>query len=204
MLKTTTEINARNKLSFIAMFNPETYKRTLKNVLESKNLNDDNNSNFIGRSKVSKAVAGLNLRTLTGKSSYWKNILYFRMMDVNNDLGYSNPVIEPDGDIVPTDKINFERDLRKIENKQQEVGYRSIFTQQGKHISFTAGTDVARVNMDYNRRLKHTDTLYSFCLRITGPIPHNIISSLHQAVSMQLLKMPPGMSPVSRSFLYAV
>lgn len=162
MLKTITEINARNKLSFIAMFNPETYKRTVKNVLESKNLNDDNNSNFIGQSKVSKAVVGLNLRTLTGKSSYLKNILYYRMMDVNNDLGYTNPVIEPDGDIVPTDKINFEQDLRKIENEQQEVGYRSIFTQRGKHITFTAGADVARVNIDYSRKLKHTDTLYSF------------------------------------------
>jgi hypothetical protein len=162
LLKTTTEINAKNKLSFIAMFNPETYKRTVKNVLESKNLNDDNNSNFIGQSTVSKAVAGVNLRTLTGRSSYWKNILYYRMMDVNNDLGYTNPVIEANGDIVSSDKINFEHDLRKIENKQQEAGYRSIFTQRGKHITYTAGADVARVHIDYNRQLKHTDTLYSF------------------------------------------
>lgn len=162
ILKTTTEINAKNKLSFIAMFNPETYKRTVKNVLDSKNLNDDNNSSFIGQSKVSKAVAGLNLRTLTGRSGTWKNILYYRMMDVNNDLGYTNPVIEADGEIVATDKINFEYDFRKIENKQQEAGYRSIFTQRGKHITFTAGADVDRVNIDYDRRLKHTDTLYSF------------------------------------------
>jgi hypothetical protein len=162
ILKTTTEINARNKLSFIAMFNPETYKRTVKNVLESKNLNDDNNSNFIGQSKVSKAVAGLNLRTLTGKSGSWKNILYYRMMDVNNDLGYANPTIEDDGAIITSGKISFEQDLRKIENKQHEVGYRSIFTQRGKHVTFTAGADAARVNIDYNRTLKHTDTLYSF------------------------------------------
>jgi len=100
IIKTSTEINAKNKLSFIAMFNPEKYKRTPGNVLETDNLNDDNNSNFVGESKVSKAVAGLNLRTLTGRSSYLKNILYYRLLNVNNDLGISYPDINDQGDII--------------------------------------------------------------------------------------------------------
>ena len=162
ILKTTTEINAKNKLSFIAMFNPETYKRTVKNVLESENLNDDNNSNFIGKSVVSKAVAGLNLRTLTGKNSYWKNVLYYRMQDVKNDLGYINPTIDTEGNIMPSGKVDFEQDLRKIRNEQHEVGYRSIFTRRGKRLLLTAGADLARVNIHYSRALKHTDTLYTF------------------------------------------
>lgn len=173
ILKTTTEINAKNKLSFIAMFNPETFKRTIKNVMESDNLNDDNNSNFIGKSVVNKAVTGLNLRTLTGKNSYWKNVLYYRMLDVKNDLGYINPTIDADGNIIPAGKAFYEQDLRKINNEQHEVGYRSIFTKRGKHVLFTGGADVARIDINYNRKLKHTDTLYSFLPGDYRPEPTN-------------------------------
>lgn len=163
IIKTSTEINAKNKLTFIAMFNPEEYKRTPKDVEESDNLNDDNNSNFIGRSVVNKAVVGLNLRTLTGRNSYWKNILYYRMLDVDNKLGISYPTIDNDGNIIKTNEIPYEYDLRRIKNKQGELGYRSIFTSKvSKNFTIIGGADVARVDLNYSRRLKHTDTLYSF------------------------------------------
>ena len=162
MIKTTTEINSKNKLSFIAMYNPELFERKVDDVANSGNLNDDNNSNFVGRSKTSKAIIGLNLRTLLDKNSYWKNILYYRTLNVDNDLGFAYPLVNQEGDIISKDNIPFESDLRHIKNNQGELGYRSIYTRHSKNITITAGIDLARVDLDYARNLKHTDTLYTF------------------------------------------
>lgn len=180
IIKTSTEINAKNKLSFIAMFNPETYKRTADNVLESGNLNDDNNSSFVGRSRVNKGLAGLSLRTLTGRNSYLKNVLYYRILDVNNDLGNSYPAIDDAGEIIKNSSIYYETDLRHIRNKQSELGYRSIFTSKlGKYITFTGGADLARVQLNYARTLKHLDTLYSFTKKDQRPDPTAYYLILH-------------------------
>ena len=162
IIKSTTEINAKNKLSFIAMYNPELFERKIKDVANSGNLNDDNNSDFVGRSKTSKSIIGLNLRTLLNKNSYWKNILYYRTLNVNNDLGAAYPMVDDAGNIISKDNIRYEPDLRHIKNNQGELGYRSIFTKHGKKFTLTAGLDLARIDLDYVRTLKHTDTLYTF------------------------------------------
>lgn len=162
LIKTTTEINSKNKLSFIAMFDPELFKRSATDVGNSKNLNDDNNSNFVGVSKTSKSVIGFNLRTLTSKNSYWKNILYYRTLHVNNDLGNAYPTVDAEGNINSKNNIPYESNLRHIKNNQGELGYRSILTKHTKNITVTAGIDLARVDLNYSRNLKHTDTLYIF------------------------------------------
>ena len=172
MIKTSTEINKKNKLTFIAMFNPEKYTRDIDNVLDSKNINDKNNSSFVGKSVVDKAVAGLNLRTLIGRNSYWKNILYYRLEDVDNHLGNSTPTLDSAGNIIKKGNIPYETDLRHIRNKQYEAGYRSIFTTKlGSNVNFVAGADVARVDIDDSRSLKHTDTLYTFTQKDYRPGP---------------------------------
>jgi hypothetical protein len=162
MIKTSTDLNARNKLSFIAMFNPELYTRTVDDVSKAKSIDDENSSNFVGRSSTYKGVLGLNLRSLTGKSSYWKNILYYRMSHVDNELGAAYPVVDAEGHITGKGNIPYENDLRHIKDDQGELGYRSIFTVHHTHLTATVGVDLARVDLDYARNLRHTDTLYSF------------------------------------------
>ncbi|HVW61309.1 MAG TPA: hypothetical protein VHC48_14760, partial [Puia sp.] len=162
MIKTTTEINKNNKLSFIAMFNPESFTRDPDDFSKSPSLNKDNSSNFIGRSKTSKAVLGLNLRTLTGRKSYLRNVLYYRNKHVDNNLGVAWPTVDAGGNIIKKENIPYEDDLRHIKDDQQELGYRSLFTLHEKNVTATAGVDLARVSLDHARTLKHTDTVYSF------------------------------------------
>ncbi|MDP9048092.1 MAG: hypothetical protein M3N14_08135, partial [Bacteroidota bacterium] len=50
-------------------------------------------------------------------------------------------------------------------------GYRSIFTKHTQNIKLTAGIDLARINLDYSRILRHTDTLYSFGQNDLRPDP---------------------------------
>jgi len=192
MIKTTTEINARNKLSLIAMLNPESYTRTINDFSKSPSLNKDNSSNFIGTSKTGKAVIGLSLRTLTGKGSYWKNVLYFRNKHVDNDLGIANPLVDAGGNIVDKISIPYESDLRHIKDDQHEFGYRSIFTVHGKHVHMTAGIDLARMDLDYARTLKHTDTLYTF-----GPNDYRPVASQYY-----LILQPSDFNSMYKDFAY--
>ena len=185
MIKTTTEINSKNKLSFIAMFNPELFERKVEDVANSGNLNDNNNSNFVGRSKTSKSIIGLNLSTLLSKNSYWKNILYYRTLNVDNDLGAAYPTVDDAGNIISKNDIRYESDLRHIKNDQGELGYRSIFTKHGKNFTVTTGVDLARVDLNYARTLKHTDTLYTFGQNDYRPIPKSILS--HSATGTILI-----------------
>jgi len=171
LIKTTTEINNKNKLSFIAMLNPELYERTVSDIGNSENLNDNNSSDFVGKSKTSKAVVAISLRTLTGQNSYWKNLLYYRNLNVKNNLGYAVPIVDSEGNILSKNNIRSEDDLRQIRNDQDEFGFRSIFSKHAKNISVTAGVDLARVDLDYSRLLKHTDTLYTFRQNDLRPDP---------------------------------
>ena len=172
MIKTTTDLNRKNKLSFIAMFNPESFTRDIDDFSKSPSLDKDNSSNFIGRSKTSKAVFGLNLRTLTGRNSYVKNILYYRNKHVDNRLGAAWPAVDGGGNILKKDSVPYEDDLRYIKDDQHEVGFRSIFSAHIKNVTATVGADLARVDLDYARTLKHTDTIYSFGPNDYLPVPN--------------------------------
>ncbi len=158
MIKTTTQINAKNKLSFIAMYNPETYDKTIDDVVESDKVEDIS----IVKTINNKALIGLNLRTLTSKNSFVKHILYYRNLTSNNAIGASFPNANTGGSFITKNNIAYENNLKTIKNNQTEIGYRSIFTQRFENSTLTAGIDLANIRIDYARNLRHSDTLYSF------------------------------------------
>ncbi|WP_198672981.1 TonB-dependent receptor [Algoriphagus litoralis] len=163
LVKTTTEINSKNKLSFIAMYNPERPSRTLEDIDPGTNINDDNSSGLaLWNHRGSSALVGFNLRTLTSTSSYWKNVLYFRASTVDNTFGYYTPSLTEDGEILDPAFGHHEEELRTIQNNQQEFGYRSIYTKNYEKVTLTAGVDAIAINLDYARNLTRPDTLYTF------------------------------------------
>jgi hypothetical protein len=167
MIKTTTQINKKNKLTFIAMYNPEDYSKTVDDVIESDKIQDIS----IIKTINNKALFGLNLRTLTSKNSYVKHIVYYRNLTSSNAIGSSSPSANADGGFANKNNVSFESDLKNIKNNQNEIGYRSIFTQRFKNSTLIAGLDAAKVSIDYSRKLKHSDTLYSFTTSDFRPIP---------------------------------
>jgi hypothetical protein len=160
MVKTTSQLNKKNKLSILAMYNPESYDKTIDHVKQSDKDNMEDLS--IISTSNNKALFGLNLRTLTSKNSYWKNVVYYRTLRSKATLGTSSPRTDGDGGFADLNNIPYEADLRRIKNNQTELGYRSIFTQHIKNTTITGGVDFARVDVDYARALKHADTLYTF------------------------------------------
>jgi hypothetical protein len=163
MIKTTTQLNAKNKLSFVAMINPERPYRRMDGIVAGTNVHDDNSvGTLLFDHRGNKAVAGLNLRTLIDSRSYWKNVLYFRNSTVDNDFGNFTPSLDPDGVIIDPRAGRYDEALRSIKNDQQEIGYRSIYTRRFDKVTRVAGIDAMMVNLDYARTLSRTDTVFSF------------------------------------------
>lgn len=163
LIKTTTQLNEKNKLSVIAMYNPERPYRTIDDVEPGINLNDDNSGGtMLFNHRVSKALAGLNLRTLLNSGSYLNNVLYYRSSTVDNRFGRYTPSLTTDGEVIDPKHGVYEADLRTIKNDQQEIGYRSIYTRRFNSVTLKAGIDAMVVNLNYARTLSHTDTLYTY------------------------------------------
>lgn len=169
LVKTTTQLNDNNKLSFIAMYNPENTSRTIDDADElanEVNINEDNSGrNILWDHQISQAVVGLNLRTLLNSTSYLTNVLYYRSSTVDNNFGRFNPTLDSDGIILDPRAGGYEDRLRHITNDQQEVGYRSIYTKNFDKLKVITGVDAMMVNLDYERLLSRTDTIYSFRTR---------------------------------------
>src|SRR5258708_36854976 len=93
------------------------------------------------------------------------------MLHVDNKLGRAFHFVDEAGHILDKKNIPYENDLRHIKNNQGELGYRSVFTVHHKNWNMVTGIDIARVDLDYARSLRHTDTLYSFGPLDTRPAP---------------------------------
>lgn len=163
LIKTTTQLNAKNKLSFIAMYNPEAPRRGIDDVKPGYDINGDNSGgttlfDHTGR----KALIGANLRTLLNNSSVLKNVLYLRSSTVDNNFGNFTPLLSSGDTVLDPKYGRYENDLRHIKNNQLEIGYRSIYTKRFNKLTLTAGIDAALVDLDYERLLKRTDTVYTF------------------------------------------
>lgn len=175
LVKTTSNLGKRNKLTVLAMYNPETFVREVDDLRKAETLEN----NFLADIARTKSVAGVQLRTLTGSRSYWKNIVYMRTLDNEQFFGYGYPKIDEEYNLIDTDNIPNTPELYHLEDRQQEVGGRSIFTMNWSKVRLTAGVDIAQTQFDYRRTLSQPDTQYVFRSSDFRPSPstfYNIVT----------------------------
>ncbi len=157
LVKATTQLTKSTKLSFVAMYNPETYVRTMKHQMIAEKVENTDAIDYTNN----KGMAGINLVTL-GNRSNWKNIAYFRYFSNDINLGYFYPKFDVSDNITNKGSIQYQANVKGISNTQTELGYRSIFTKNLAWGTFVTGFDLASVNIDYARMLNRVDTLYTF------------------------------------------
>ena len=159
LIKTTTQLNAKNKLNVIGMYNTEYFRRYVSHTL----LVEDLNYNALGDNLGKKGVAGIRLTTLTGDKSYLTNVAYYRVLDDNYVGGKAFPTFTPDGKIPDEGDVAFDEKVWTAKTQESQIGYRSIFRfnfENGSQI--LAGADVSYNQMDIERAYERTDTLYTF------------------------------------------
>jgi hypothetical protein len=158
ILKTTTELNTKNKLSFMAIVSPESYVRDIDNVYADKKLNLLYLPNF----KRNKIVFGLNLRTLTSSKSYWKNILYFTSYTSNVKVGKAYPDADSLANL-NTPIIPYDESIQTQKYAETKFGYRSLFNLAiNKNQKIASGIEIDFLNLSNERTLKSNDTNFVY------------------------------------------
>lgn len=158
IVKTTTQVNTRNKLSFLAIVSPESYVRDIDNVYADKKLNLLYLPNF----KRNKIALGLNLRTLTGAKSYWKNVLYYTTYTSNVKVGKAYPNADTLGNLI--DKvIPYDESIQTQTYAETKIGYRSLFNYNiNKNHKIATGFEIDVLILENERTLKSNDTNFVY------------------------------------------
>lgn len=158
IFKTTTDVNDKNKLSFLAIHAPENFDRTTEDVFESDNFA----TNDLTDLNEQKTLLALNWRLLTSKSSFWQNALYFRKTDRDLTAGRAWPVFTDGKPPQSVEQIG-QRNFYKEDIKENELGVRSIFTYLlNEKSTLTTGFEVSRTSINLVRRQTGLDTLYFY------------------------------------------
>ncbi|HYM19737.1 MAG TPA: carboxypeptidase-like regulatory domain-containing protein [Candidatus Kapabacteria bacterium] len=159
IFKSSTKIGSASTLSALIIAAPEQYLRDVSNVRADTALNNL----FLVDASNDKDLAGLTLTTLTGANSYWKNIAYFTTTHMVANFGTSFPKADSNGKLIDPDNIPADNNYERLNYRETEAGYRSIFYVNFKdHSSLTSGIDLGYVRLNNFRQLDRFDTLYMF------------------------------------------
>ena len=158
ILKTTTEVNANNKLSFLAIYAPENFDRDVEDVFESEDFAETDLADV----DEQKTLLGVNWRILTGKSSFWQNALYFRRTNREVTVGRAWPIIK-NGQPPQSPQQIGKKDRITEDSVENESGIRTVFTfLPSGNSTFKAGFELSRTSFDFVRTQNGLDTLFYY------------------------------------------
>jgi outer membrane receptor for ferrienterochelin and colicin len=159
ILKTTTAISPAHKLSFLGIYAPEEFTRTVENVFEAK---DENYNTFIGFANETKYLLGANWRYLWGETGFLETILYYRRTDADQSGG--RVYVDPIGGVRPTATTAVTRpNYITAQNSDQETGLKLQMTvMSGERSTMFAGIEASQTSYDVSRVQNGLDTVYVF------------------------------------------
>lgn len=143
ILKTHTQLNARNELEFLLLFTPETYERDVDNVLASEDLQERE----LVDTEQDTGLFGVTWSRLVGDDGRWENRLYFRDSDKTSREGEAFPDSEPM--ILPPEDVPVREEIITLDENETEFGWRSDFSNSNRWGEFSAGLRVAELDLDF-------------------------------------------------------
>lgn len=159
LIKTSSELGRNNKLSIIAMYNPEVFTRDVSHVLKDEKLQDD----FLADTRQDKGLIGANLKTLVGSRSVLKTIAYYRFKSAEYNYGRAFVDFKADGSLPNQSEVGTEKKILYQQQDESELGSRLIFNHQlNDNSQIIAGLDFSFPQINYERRLSRPDTSYVF------------------------------------------
>lgn len=147
--KTVTELSDDHRLELLAIYAGEDNKRTVENALASENFEDVE----IGESKQDNTLLGVTWRWSPGDVAQFRNTFYYRNSDTTGTQGEAFPDLAGPDSTPATTPVR--EDILRIEEGETEIGWRGDFsTILASDGIFSAGAQVARVDLDFERRLE--------------------------------------------------
>jgi outer membrane receptor for ferrienterochelin and colicin len=157
IVKSVTQLNDDHRLELLAIYASEDSRRTVENALESEDFEDVG----LEDSKQDDTLFGVTWRWSPGEAAQLRNTLYYRNSDRRGTEGEAYPDLAgPD----PTPETTPAREnILRIDERETEIGWRGDFsTLLGSDGIFSTGARVARVELDFDRRLSGDWTRYVY------------------------------------------
>lgn len=163
ILKTVTDLDARNSFEVLAILAPEQYSRDVFNVLESPDFEDTS----LIESEQDLGLLGFTWRRLTGDTGEWINRVYYRDSDKTSAEGEAFPDLVPED--TPPEDIPVNERIITVGEKETEIGWRSDYSQQNQLGTISAGLRIVQTDVDYETFLREDWIRYVY--RTTDPRP---------------------------------
>ena len=146
--KSVTKLNDDNRLELLAIYAGEDTKRTVENALASENFEDAD----IGKTKQHSSLFGMTWRWSPGEAAQLRNTVYYRNSNMKSREGEAFPDLGGSNPTPATTPVR--ENILNIKEKETEIGWRSDFsTPLNSDGLFSAGAQVARVDLKYDHRL---------------------------------------------------
>jgi hypothetical protein len=154
IFKSTTTINARNRLTILGIYAPERVVRTVGNVLTESDTNDVALYGW----KEDKGLLGASWRLLAGSASVIQSSLYVRRFTRTQALGEAYPDVPIDDGR----SIASRPDVLRNDESETQVGLRSVaHLTRGRNTSILS-LEAASRSLAGGRSVDGADTLYTF------------------------------------------
>ncbi len=163
ILKTVTDVNARNSVEVLAVVTPEDYTRDIENVLASPDFEDT----ALLTAEQDSSLLGVSWHRLVGQNGEWTNRLYFRDSDKTSTEGEAFPDLVPPG--TPPQDIPVRDRLITVAEAETEIGWRSDLTLQNSWGQASFGLRAVRLDVDYSTLLREDWIRYVY--RTDDPRP---------------------------------
>ncbi|WP_177168877.1 TonB-dependent receptor [Thalassotalea agarivorans] len=147
ILKTVTQIDDNNKLSFLALYTPEDYDRDIENVLESEEFQDV----AITSATQDSALYGLTWASFIGEKSEVSTNVYYRTSDKLSVEGEAYPDLVPPE--TPIEDIPVREGLLTLSEVEEEFGLRLDFQYFNDWGTFTSGVELSRIDLSFGQTL---------------------------------------------------
>jgi hypothetical protein len=155
--KSVTDLSDDHRLEVLAISASEDSKRIVENALASENFEDVG----LEDSEQDNTLLGVTWRWSPGDVAQLRNTLYYRKSDTTGTEGEAYPDLVGPNPIAATTPVR--ENILRVEERETEIGWRSDFsTVLGSDGIFSAGARVARVDLDFDRRLSGDWTRYVY------------------------------------------
>jgi hypothetical protein len=152
IFKTKTRLKNDDEIEFLVINAPETYERTVDNVLAGKRKAEGAADLTLQDDEQDLTLTGVTWRRRFSSDAEWTNRLYVRESDKVSSEGEANYDLVPDGTLAAQVPVR-ERLLTVTEN-DSEFGWRSDITVGNALGRFSAGLNLVNVDLDYSTTLR--------------------------------------------------
>jgi hypothetical protein len=152
ILKTRTRLGDADDIEFLTIFAPETYKRTVENVLAAREKGEPGEDLAVQDDKQDLMLTGVTWRRRFGMDGEWTNRVYYLGRDKVSAEGEADYDLVPRG--TPANQVPVRERLLTVTEKDSEIGWRSDITVGNALGRFSAGLHLVNIDLDYSIALR--------------------------------------------------